>query len=63
MDRLDLIDMRDISALCHVRYQTVRMWRLRGKLPQPDYVVGMSPTWLRSTILRWMAEQAERSTA
>ena len=32
----------------------VRIWRLRGKLPEPDASVGDKPYWRRATVADWL---------
>lgn len=53
---LDIVGVREIAALLGVKEQTVRTWRYRKLLPEPDATVSGIPVWRRSTILRWAKE-------
>lgn len=33
--------------------QTVDQWRVRGRLPEPDFVFGRSPVWRYERIVAW----------
>jgi len=54
-----LVDMAAVAALLEVEKATVRMWRTRRVLPDPDYVLAMGPVWWSSTIEAW-AKQSGR---
>lgn len=49
----DLVGLVEIADLLEVERQTPRAWRLRGVLPDPDYVISGTPVWRRATIERW----------
>lgn len=49
----ELVDMRGLAAMLGIGYETVRKYRRVGRLPAPDYTMGRSPVWKRSTIERW----------
>lgn len=34
----------------------IRVWKNRGKLPNPDFRLGQSPGWLAETINPWIQE-------
>jgi len=53
---LDIVGVREIAGLLGVQEQTVRAWRYRKLLPEPDATVSGIPVWRRSTILRWAKE-------
>ena len=48
-----LIDMAAIADMLRVEKATVRMWRTRGLLPEPDYGLAMGPVWWSTTIEAW----------
>lgn len=37
---------------------TLRVWRKREKLPDPDYLVGEWPAWKPETIRAWWASSS-----
>jgi predicted DNA-binding transcriptional regulator AlpA len=51
----DLLDTRDVAALLGIKPDTVRWYKKRGILPDPDKYFGRSPAWNRSTIETWDA--------
>lgn len=51
-----------ISDLTGVSANTLRQWRMRGKLPTPDYDIGSWPAWNPGTITTWW-EQRDQETA
>lgn len=42
-----------IADLTGISAATLRVWRLRGKLPAPDYEIGPWPAWKPTTIESW----------
>lgn len=46
-----------ISDLSGISPNTLRVWRLRGKLPEPDYEIGQWPAWKPDTVKQWWAGQ------
>lgn len=53
-ERLDLVGLRDIAEMLHVKWSTPNMWRYRGLLPPEDGVIsGTIPVWRRETIEAW----------
>ena len=57
-----LVGLKGIAALVDVKYQTVKVWRSRGVLPEPFQIVDdYWPVWWVSTIEEW-AKETGRST-
>lgn len=52
-ERLDPVGIPEIATRLGVERQTVDQWRLRGRLPGPDRVVGGRPVWAWATIRDW----------
>lgn len=44
---------KDLAARWDVPAATLRQWKKRGKLPEPDYEFGGSPVWEPKTIEKW----------
>jgi MerR HTH family regulatory protein len=51
----DPLGEMEIATLLGVQPDTVRMWRKRGRLPEPDGRVSGMPYWFRATVLAWAA--------
>ena len=51
--------MRDVSLLMNVSQVTVRVWKNRGKLPEPffDQPASRVTLWKTADILKWAAER------
>lgn len=49
---------RDISIETGIPAATLRVWYSRGKLPQPDFILGAlrSPAWRSPSLLPWLEE-------
>lgn len=45
-----ILSYRDLAKRWGIREATLRQWRRRGKLPEPDLVVSGSPAWKLETI-------------
>ena len=43
-----------VAALAGITEDSVREYRRRGTIPEPDFYVGRTPVWERSTIERWL---------
>ncbi|MDT0377264.1 MarR family transcriptional regulator [Streptomyces sp. DSM 42041] len=43
----------DIAEHLGVKVETVRVYRTRGDLPEPDRMFGRTPAWRPETILNW----------
>ena len=41
---------KDLAERWGVKYSTLRQWRHRGKLPEPDKTYGQMPVWNEETI-------------
>jgi len=50
----------EIAEELGVRPNTVRVWRTRGKLPPPDYVLAMGPIWTAKTIRPFLERHRRR---
>lgn len=48
-----IVDMDAISTMLNVEKATIRQWRTRNVMPEPDYQLAMGPLWWRSTIEAW----------
>lgn len=46
----------EIAARLGVKRQTVDVWKIRGVLPAPRWLVGGRPCWLWSDVERWAQE-------
>lgn len=57
MAAVELVGLAELVDRLGTTRLTVDSWRARGRLPEPEYVVGGRPAWRWSTIKRW----AERS--
>lgn len=48
-----MLGMQELADRCEVPYSTIRVWKMRGKLPTPDSFIGESPVWHEDTICNW----------
>jgi predicted DNA-binding transcriptional regulator AlpA len=55
-----LIDYDEIQERTGIPYNTLRVWKVRGKMPEPDYTVGQSPAWLPAHIEPWIEEHSRK---
>lgn len=51
-----LVGPHEVAALLGVKVATVHMWRSRGVMPEPDYVLSRVPIWRESVIRKWAKE-------
>lgn len=51
------LEIVDIAEHLGVKVTSVRRYRARKGLPDPDGRAGQSPLWLRSTITTWARER------
>lgn len=49
-----LMDYASIAEQIDVEPAVVRLWKSRGKMPPPDYMIAQSPGWLPKTIAEWI---------
>lgn len=49
----DLVDIAQVAERLDVRRQTVHMWRHRGIMPEPDYMLNGGPVWAWWRIRDW----------
>lgn len=47
---MNLLTLKELAERWNVEYGTVRQWRARGLLPEPDLTVANSPAWYEKTI-------------
>lgn len=45
-----ILSYKDLSQRWGITVSTLRQWKQRGKLPDPDLLVGKSPAWYEETI-------------
>lgn len=50
-----LMDYAAIAEATGVTHANLRLWKSRGKMPAPDYMIAQSPGWLPATIEAWKA--------
>jgi uncharacterized protein YjcR len=50
-----LMDYASIAERIDVEPAVVRLWKSRGKMPDPDFMIAQSPGWLPETITDWIA--------
>lgn len=55
----DPVGSDDIASRLGVKRQTVAMWKQRGLLPEPRWIVSGRPCWNWPDVLRW-AESTQR---
>jgi hypothetical protein len=58
-----LMDYNSIADHIGVEAAVLRLWRSRGKMPEPDYIVAQSPGWLAETIEDWVGTFGEDGRA
>lgn len=51
-----LLTYDDLSERWGVKTATLMVWKHRGKLPEPDIIVGQSPAWYEDTIAKLEAQ-------
>ncbi len=56
---VDLVGLTEIANRLDKKVDTVKKWRHRQLLPEPDYVLAQGPVWEWKTIRTW-AEQTGR---
>nr|DAQ80091.1 MAG TPA: Pyocin activator protein PrtN [Caudoviricetes sp.] len=53
----------EVAARLGLAVATVRAYRLEGRLPEPDGMVGRTPWWRPETIDAWQAARPGRGRA
>ena len=51
----DWLTISEIAELTGLKVDTINKYRNRNTLPEPDNVIGRTPTWKRETIETWNA--------
>jgi hypothetical protein len=51
-----LLGYMEIAEATGQDISLIRVWKNRGKLPNPDFRLGQSPGWLEETITPWIQE-------
>jgi predicted DNA-binding transcriptional regulator AlpA len=49
-----LLDYHAVAERLGMDTRILRLWKSRGKLPDPDFVLAHSPGWLPETIDAWL---------
>ena len=49
--------LKDLAEVTGVPYNTLRQWKNRGKLPEPNYHLGQSSAWAGKKIEEWIASE------
>lgn len=52
--KLDIVGITEFAAMAGVGVTTMKTWRRRGVLPEPDVELSAGPIWRRSTAERWL---------
>lgn len=52
--RPHVLSMREVAERAGLAEQTVRAYRSRGQMPEPDVMIGTTPGWLADTIDAWI---------
>lgn len=50
----------DVAPLAGVTVASLRRYRLRGVMPEPDGHLGSTPWWTQETISEWLASRPGR---
>ena len=58
----DLVDPGAVADRLKVRRQTVHMWRHRGIMPEPDYMLNGGPVWAWWRIRDWAERTGRMAT-
>ena len=51
----DRLITAEVAELAGITTASVRRYRQRGAIPEPDGMLGRTPWWRRDTIERWIA--------
>jgi predicted DNA-binding transcriptional regulator AlpA len=55
----DQLTTDQVAALAGISPASVRRYRLRGAIPEPDGYLGRTPWWRQETIAAWLAERSK----
>ena len=55
---MKLVGLTEICDYTGLPRGTIDVWRHRGKLPEPDWIVSRRPIWREETITDWWANHA-----
>lgn len=58
----DPVGVKDIAERLGVKQQTVSMWRYRGILPEPKWIVSDAPVWQWTDIERWARKTGRKKS-
>lgn len=61
--RLDLVGITEIAGMLGVPRSTIRVWRVRGRLPVPATELACGPIWFREDIEEWAAQRSANTAA
>lgn len=50
----ELVDLKALAALAGITHNSARQAKWKGRLPEPDYVIGGHPAWRMRTVKRWL---------
>lgn len=53
MSALHYLSMGEVAERTGLAESSVRTYRSRGGMPEPDVTIGRTPGWLESTIEEW----------
>lgn len=59
MTRIDIVGTKDIAERCDIDENRVSNWNRRGKLPDPEWVIGGRPAWRWVELLKRVPEIRE----
>jgi hypothetical protein len=51
-----LLGIREAAEMIGVTYETLGVWKARGKFVEPDWILSGSPVWKPATIRKWGRE-------
>ena len=53
----EVVDLAGLAEAAGLSYNTARIYRGRGLMPEPDGYVGASPWWWSETVEAWVAQR------